>query len=240
MERRGPGSSGCRQVEHEANCLGLTHEAALQAQLLRFSGRFVDSPLGSAPAAPACSPATAGRRSPSAANRRCSSAVRWLRRLRRDSGGSRGCRWGLTRGWSTVRPRRCSLAQPAARLVGLSAAVRPESPGGVRARVVRAHPAGARGGRRRPHRRSASGDPRPRRPAPGDVPVVDGIPRVFEVADAQWAPEPKVLGAAWVAGVPQPASAGDRLRRLPPAASLGWSDRTGLRVARAGVTRSGS
>lgn len=186
------------RIWFKANCAGLTHEAALHAELARIAGSFVDRPLA----------VHRGHgwlltrdRGPTLAERGEPTLQQWCALVQEAAALQRHvasaplvARTGvLDCSPSTVLPRFDALLERFSSLA-------PSDPCHLTTDEVRAFHAA------RPGLQDAvavltagflpvtlnHGDLHP-----GNVLMVDGKPRLFDLADAQWAAAPEVLGAAW-------------------------------------------
>lgn len=186
------------RIWFKANCAGLTHEAALHAELARVAGSFVDRPLA----------VHLGHgwlltrdRGPTLAERREPTLQTWCALVQEAAALQRH-----VAGLPLIRQTGmvdCSPATVIPRFDALLewfASLHPSDPCHLILDELRAFQTV----RPRLERAVAiltagslpvtlnHGDLHP-----GNVLVVDGRPRLFDLADAQWAAAPEVLGAAW-------------------------------------------
>ncbi len=182
----------------KANCAGLIHEAALQAELARIAGSYVDRPLA----------VHVGHgwlltrdRGPTLAERGEPTLEQWCELVQEAAALQRHVAgMGLVRETGVVD---CSPATVVPRfdaLLDRFASLAPSDPCHLTTDELRAFHAV------RPRLAEAvavltagslpvtlnHGDLHP-----GNVLIVDGRPRLFDLADAQWAAAPEVLGTPW-------------------------------------------
>ncbi len=186
------------RIWFKANCVGLTHEAALHAELARIGGGFVDPPLavhvGHGWLLTRDRGPTLAERGEPTLDQWCALAQEAARLQRHVAGfplvrdtGVVDCSPG------TVLPRFDALLDRFASLppshpchlpndqVGAFQTARPRLEEAVAVLTATSLPVTLNHGDLHP----------------GNVLIVDGRPRLFDFADAQWAAAPEVLGAGW-------------------------------------------